>query len=49
MGVGSNLQNRASYWADMPTPLGAWVLVNGKALGTVWQFFDFFIFKFFIS
>ena len=33
MGVGSNLQNRASYWADMPTPLGAWVLVNAKALG----------------
>jgi len=23
----------ALYWADMPTPLGAWVLVNAKALG----------------
>jgi hypothetical protein len=24
---------RTSYWADMSTPLGAWVLVNAKALG----------------
>ena len=23
----------SSYWADMSTPLGAWVLVNAKALG----------------
>ena len=24
---------RRNYWADMSTPLGAWVLVNAKALG----------------